>query len=75
MMAKPLSGKIFQLRGKGLKYPGENRTGDLLVRVNVKTPTKLTAEQEKLLREFEKLTGEEPKDGILDKVKKAMGME
>ncbi len=69
------NGKIFQIRGKGLKYPGEKRTGDLLVRVVVKTPTKLTAEQEKLLREFEKLTEEQNKPGIFDKVKKAMGME
>ena len=45
------------------------------MRVVVKTPTKLTAEQEKLLREFEKLTEEQNKPGIFDKVKKAMGME
>ncbi|WP_295639610.1 molecular chaperone DnaJ [uncultured Mailhella sp.] len=69
------NGKIFQIRGKGLKYPGEKRTGDLLVRVVVKTPTKLSAEQEKLLREFEKLSEEQNKPGIFDKVKKAMGME
>lgn len=75
------NGKVFQIRGKGLKYPGENRTGDLLIRIVVKTPVKLTSEQEKLLREFARLT-EEPasgedqnKEGIFDKVKKAMGME
>ncbi|WP_298067460.1 molecular chaperone DnaJ [uncultured Mailhella sp.] len=65
------SGKIFQLRGKGLPYPGEKRMGDLLVRIVVKTPTHLTAEQEKLLQEFEKLT-EQPKEGLFDKLKKAM---
>ena len=69
------NGKIFHIRGKGLKYPGEKRTGDLLVRIVVKTPTKLSAEQEKLLREFEKLSEEQGKSGIFDKVKKAMGME
>ena len=37
--------------------------------------TKLSAEQEKLLREFEKLSEEQGKSGIFDKVKKAMGME
>ena len=45
--------------------------GDLLVRIVVKTPTHLTAEQEKLLQEFEKLT-EQPKEGLFDKLKKAM---
>ncbi len=69
------NGKIFQIRGKGLKYPGEKRTGDLLVRIVVKTPTKLSAEQEKLLREFERLSEEQNKSGLFDKVKKAMGME
>ena len=34
-----------------------------------------SAEQEKLLREFEKLSEEQGKSGIFDKVKKAMGME
>ena len=65
----------FQIKGKGLKFPGEKRTGDLLVRIVVKTPTKLSSEQEKLLREFERLSEEEGKSGLFDKVKKAMGME
>ena len=69
------NGKIFQIKGKGLRYPGEKRTGDLLVRIVVKTPTKLSAEQEKLLREFERLSEEQSKSGLFDKVKKAMGME
>lgn len=68
------SGKEFQIRGKGLKYPGEKRMGDLIVRIVVKTPTKLTKEQEDLLREFERLS-ENHGTGIFDKVKKAMGME
>ena len=68
------NGTIFQLRGKGLKYPGENRMGDLLVQVVVKTPTKLSSKQEELLREFEKLSEEQSK-GIFGKVKKAMGMD
>jgi len=68
------TGKIFQLRGKGLKFPGENRMGDLLVQVVVKTPTKLSSRQEELLREFEKLSEEQSK-GLFGKVKKAMGMD
>lgn len=65
------SGKVFTIRGKGLRYPGSNRTGDLLVKVIVKTPTKLSSEQEKLLREFERLA-EEQKGGFFDKLKKAV---
>ena len=68
------SGKVFTIRGKGLKFPGQNRMGDLLVQVLVKTPTKLSSRQEELLREFEKLSEEQGK-GIFDKVKKAMGMD
>jgi molecular chaperone DnaJ len=68
------SGKVFTIRNKGLKYPGQNRMGDLLVQVVVKTPTKLSSKQEELLREFEKLSEEQGK-GIFDKVKKAMGMD
>ena len=68
------NGKVFTIRGKGLKFPGQNRMGDLLVHVVVKTPTKLSSRQEELLREFEKLSEEQGK-GIFDKVKKAMGMD
>jgi molecular chaperone DnaJ len=66
------SGSVFRLAGKGLPYPGENRTGDMLVEVIVLTPSKLTAEQEELLREFDRLTKEQ-ENTISGKVKKAMG--
>ncbi len=65
------SEKIFQIRGKGLPYPGEKRKGDLLVRVVVKTPVHLTAEQERLLQEFEKIT-EQRREGFFGKLKKAI---
>lgn len=68
------NGKIFTIRGKGLKFPGQNRMGDLLVQVAVKTPTKLSSKQEELLREFERLSEEQGK-GLFGKVKKAMGMD
>lgn len=65
------SGSVFRLGGKGLPYPGEKRVGDLLVEVRVQTPTKLNEEQERLLREFEKLTQDQEKS-LSGKVKKAM---
>ncbi len=65
------SGAVFRLQGKGLPYPGEKRMGDLLIEVRVMTPTKLSDEQIRLLKEFEEVT--RAKDsGIAGKVKKAM---
>lgn len=53
------SGKVFRLREKGLKTPQTSQTGDLLVTVNVETPSDLNAKQKKLLEEFETLSTEE----------------
>jgi molecular chaperone DnaJ len=47
------SGKLFRLRGKGVKPVRGGARGDLLCRVNVETPVKLTREQQDLLRRFE----------------------
>ncbi|MBQ9104467.1 MAG: molecular chaperone DnaJ [Clostridia bacterium] len=46
------SGKVFYVRGKGIKTA--RGTGDLYIIVNVATPTKLTKEQKRALEEFEK---------------------
>lgn len=71
-------GSIFRLTGKGLTYIGQKRVGDLLVDVRVLTPTKLTARQEELLREFERASEEGPMEKIKKtarKLGKAMGMD
>jgi molecular chaperone DnaJ len=47
------TGKLFRLRGKGVKSVRSGRTGDLLCRVVVETPVKLTSRQRELLEEFE----------------------
>lgn len=66
---------VFTIRGKGVPHlRGRRGSGDLLVRVNVQIPTKLTDKEESLLREFAKIRGEKvnPHDkGIFDKVKNA----
>lgn len=50
------SGKIFRLRGKGLKRMGTNDVGDLLVRVMVDIPEKLSPEQQGLLKKLRELS-------------------
>ncbi|MBX6392023.1 MAG: molecular chaperone DnaJ [Burkholderiales bacterium] len=50
------SGKVFRLRGKGIKGVRSNVHGDLYCHVVVETPVNLTEKQKALLREFEALT-------------------
>jgi molecular chaperone DnaJ len=51
------SGKVFRLRGKGLKDPQSEGSGDLLVTVTVETPSDLNAKQRKALEELEAALG------------------
>lgn len=55
-------GSVLTLRGRGVPHLRGVGRGDLLVHVEVKTPTRLDAEQEKLLRELARLRGEERPD-------------
>jgi molecular chaperone DnaJ len=48
------SGTVFRLRGKGMPRLNKYGRGDLLVKVNIKVPTRLSERQKALLREFEK---------------------
>jgi molecular chaperone DnaJ len=66
---------VLRLRGKGLPILGQDAKGDLLVRVRVWTPERLTEEQEQLFRELGKLEGEPPKrsPGFWSKLKEALG--
>ncbi|MBT8090231.1 MAG: molecular chaperone DnaJ [Gammaproteobacteria bacterium] len=47
------SGKVFRLRGKGVRTVRDARQGDLFAQVSVETPVHLTAEQKDLLEQFE----------------------
>ncbi|MBK1645456.1 molecular chaperone DnaJ [Thiocapsa imhoffii] len=47
------TGKMFRVRGKGVKPVRGTATGDLICRVAVETPVNLTERQKELLREFE----------------------
>lgn len=53
--AETQSGKVFRLRGKGIKGVRSATHGDLMVHVVVETPVKLTARQKELLSEFEEI--------------------
>ena len=46
------SGKVFRLRGKGVKPVRSATTGDLFCRVEIETPVKLTPAQKELLQQF-----------------------
>ncbi len=46
------SGKVFRLRGKGVKPVRGGTAGDLLCKVTVETPVNLTREQKEILEQF-----------------------
>ncbi|WP_203923465.1 molecular chaperone DnaJ [Rugosimonospora africana] len=48
-----------RIRGKGVPHLRGTGRGDLFVHLDVRTPTKLTPEQERMLRDFAKTRGEE----------------
>jgi molecular chaperone DnaJ len=57
------SGQVVPLRGRGVQHLRGVGRGDLLVHVEVQTPTKLDGEQERLLRQLAELRDEERPNG------------
>jgi molecular chaperone DnaJ len=55
--AETQTGKLFRLRGKGVKPVRGGSVGDLLCRVEVETPVKLNKEQKALLEELRSSLG------------------
>ncbi len=45
---------VIRLRGRGIKIPRMNVTGDEFVRVKIKIPTRLNREQKELLEDYQK---------------------
>ena len=70
------SGKMFRLRGKGVKSVRSGAVGDLMCKVAIETPVNLTSRQKELLEELESSMGKDaakyrPKEkGFFDNVKK-----
>ena len=77
--AETQSGKVFRLRGKGIKGVRSHTHGDLLCHVVVETPVSLTERQKELLRELEVISGgntakHNPRaNSWMDKVKEFFG--
>ena len=77
--AETQSGKIFRLRGKGIKGVRSSTHGDLHCHVVVETPVKLTERQKELLHEFQEINDQDsarhsPRSkSWMDKVKEFFG--
>ncbi|HQS57558.1 MAG: molecular chaperone DnaJ [Gallionellales bacterium 35-53-114] len=77
--AETQSGKIFRLRGKGIKGMRTNAHGDLNCHVVIETPVKLTDRQKELLQEFATISDKDsalhsPRaQSWMDKVKEFFG--
>lgn len=54
--AETQSGRVFRLRGKGIRGVRSHSQGDLMCHVVVETPVNLTERQRELLRELEEIT-------------------
>lgn len=70
------SGKVMRLKGHGVPHVRGRGRGDLHVRLVVDTPTDLTKEQERLLREFARLRNEEvaaPDEGLFSRIRSSLG--
>ncbi|MCB1889006.1 MAG: molecular chaperone DnaJ [Rhodocyclaceae bacterium] len=73
------SGRVFRLRGKGIRNVRSHAPGDLMCHVVVETPVDLTDRQRELLQEFEEISvsnadRHNPKArGWMDKVKEFFG--
>jgi molecular chaperone DnaJ len=70
------SGHLFRLRGLGVPDLNGYGRGDLVVRLTVETPRKLSARQRELLEEFARISGEEMhpmSKSFLEKVKSLLG--
>jgi molecular chaperone DnaJ len=66
---------VLRLKGRGLPVLGQNLKGDLLIRVHVWTPERLSDDQQRLFQELAKIEGEPPKrsPGFWSKLKEALG--
>lgn len=70
------SGQVFHLRGRGLARVNSHGTGDLHVRVQLWTPSELSDDEARLIRELGEVQRSVPADrdkGLWAKMKEALG--
>lgn len=66
-------GDVLRIKGKGIPYLNGRGSGDLMLKVTVEVPQRLTGEQKELLRAFEASMGEknyQKRKSFFDKIKK-----
>jgi molecular chaperone DnaJ len=72
------SGRTIRIRGKGVPHLNSSGRGDLQVKLRVVTPTDLSDEQKKLLKQlaatFDRGVKPQENKGFFDKVKDVIGM-
>lgn len=65
-------GDVITLRGLGVTHLRSTHRGDLMVHANVRTPTKLDAQQQDLLRQLASARGEEHPEARFQRVEKGL---
>jgi molecular chaperone DnaJ len=58
-------GKLLRIRGRGAPKLKGSGHGDVLARVRVSVPKKLTKRERELLEELQKVSGENPREGLV----------
>ncbi len=53
------NGRVYRLRGKGIRHPQQRTVGDMHVRVHIEIPARLSSKQKKILKELRETLGEE----------------
>ncbi|MFH0765966.1 MAG: molecular chaperone DnaJ [Calditrichota bacterium] len=68
-------GKLLRLRGKGITHLNGYGRGDLLVRINIHVPKKISAQERKSLEELDRLVSEDSSEAksFFNKIKDAFG--
>ncbi len=58
-------GKLLRIRGRGAPKLNGSGRGDVLARVRVSVPKKLSKRERELLEELQKVSGENPREGLV----------
>jgi molecular chaperone DnaJ len=69
------SDKLFRLRGQGLPHLHSSKRGDLIARVRVWTPKKLSSEERTLLQKLQGIQGSPPapRKGLFERIRDSFG--